>query len=249
VPDPTTFSDALAVLDRRGLRERVPPAALARLEAGARGAVPETPKPGDPVFRGGPPLLVGSNRIAVEAGARRARSLGYRPLVLSTSVTGEAREVAQVLAAVAREARASGRPARPPCCLLSGGEPTVTLRGGGKGGRSQELALSAALALEGVAGVALLSAGTDGTDGPTDAAGAICDGDTAARARALGLDPRRHLDGNDAYPLFAALGDLVVTGPTQTNVMDLHVIAVGGRRPPATGRRRSPRRRGRARAR
>jgi hydroxypyruvate reductase len=249
VPDPTTFSDALAVLDRRGLRERVPPAALARLEAGARGEVPETPKPGDPVFRGGPPLLVGSNRIAVEAGARRARSLGYRPLVLSTSVTGEAREVAQVLAAVAREARASGRPARPPCCLLSGGEPTVTLRGGGKGGRSQELALSAALALEGVAGVALLSAGTDGTDGPTDAAGAICDGDTAARARALGLDPRRHLDGNDAYPLFAALGDLVVTGPTQTNVMDLHVIAVGGRRPPATGRRRSPRRRGRARAR
>jgi hydroxypyruvate reductase len=249
VPDPTTFADALAVLDRRGLRERVPPAALARLEAGARGEIPETPKPGDPVFRGGPPLLVGSNRIAVEAGARRARSLGYRPVVLSTSVTGEAREVAQVLAAVAREARASGRPARPPCCLLSGGEPTVTLRGGGKGGRSQELALSAALALEGVAGVALLSAGTDGTDGPTDAAGAICDGATAARARALGLDPRRHLDGNDAYPLFAALGDLVVTGPTQTNVMDLHVIAVGGRRPPATGRRRSPRRRGRARAR
>ncbi len=251
VPDPTTFADALAILDRRGLRERVPPAVRARLEAGARGEIPETPKPGDPVFRGSPPLLVGSNRIAVEAGARRARSLGYRPLVLTTSLTGEAREVAAVLAAVAREARESGQPARPPCCLLSGGEPTVSLRGGGKGGRNQELALAAALGLEGLADVALLSAGTDGTDGPTDAAGALCDGASAARARALGLDPRRHLDENDAYPLFAALGDLVETGPTQTNVMDLQIMLVGRRRSPPPSPRAGPppRRRGAAGAR
>jgi hydroxypyruvate reductase len=227
VPDPTTFADALAVLERRGLRGRVPAAALGRLEAGARGEIPETPKPGDPAFRGSLPLLVGSNRIAVAAAARRARALGYRPLVLSTSVTGEAREVGAVLAAVAREARASGHPVRPPCCLLSGGEPTVTLRGGGKGGRNQELALAAALALEGLPGVAFLSAGTDGTDGPTDAAGALCDGATAGRARAAGLEPRRHLEAHDAYPLFEALGDLLVTGPTRTNVMDLHAVLLG----------------------
>jgi hydroxypyruvate reductase len=242
VPDPTTFADALEVLRRRGIAERVPPAVRARLEAGARGEIPETPKPGDPALRGGLPALVGTNRIAVAAAARRARALGFRPLVLSTTVTGEARDVAAVLAAVAREARGSGQPAAPPCCLLSGGEPTVTLRGKGKGGRNQELALAAALALEGIPGVALLSAGTDGSDGPTDAAGAICDGATAARARAAGLDPRRHLEENDAYPLFAALGDLVVTGPTQTNVMDLHAALVAGRHRPAPRRARSRRR-------
>jgi hydroxypyruvate reductase len=246
VPDPTTFADALAVLDRRGLRQRVPAAVRARLEAGARGEVPETPKPGDPVFRGSLPVLVGSNRAAVSAAARRARSLGYRPLVLSTTVTGEAREVAAVLAAVAREARQSSQPARPPCCLLSGGEPTVTLRGSGKGGRNQELALAAALGLQDVPGVVFLSAGTDGTDGPTDAAGALCDGDTVSRARAAGLDPRRHLEGNDAYPFFAALGDLVLTGPTQTNVMDLHAAMVGA--PPRPARPAAPRRRRRGAA-
>ncbi len=244
VPDPTTFGDALAVLQRRAILDRVPAAVRQRLEAGARGELAETPKAGDPLFAGAVHLLAGTNRVAVAAAARAARRLGFRPLVLTTSVTGEAREVAAVLAAMAREARQSGQPLRPPCCLLSGGEPTVTLRGQGKGGRNQELALAAALGLDGLPGVALLSCGTDGTDGPTDAAGAVCDGSTLARARALGLDPRKHLAENDAYPFFAALGDLVITGPTRTNVMDLHVVLVGaarkraGKRKPAARRKR-----------
>jgi len=248
VPDPTTFADALAVLRRRALFDRVPGAVRRHLETGARGLLPETPKAGDPLFAGAVHHLAGSNRVAVAAAARQARALGYRPLLLTTSVTGEAREVAAVLAALCREVRQSGHPARPPCCLLSGGEPTVTLRGQGKGGRNQELALAAALGIEGLAEVALLSAGTDGTDGPTDAAGAICDGTTLARARALGLDPRRHLAENDAYPFFAALGDLVLTGPTRTNVMDLQVVLVGGERkrtqPRGTPRRPKGRKRG-----
>ncbi|MBI5067514.1 MAG: glycerate kinase [Deltaproteobacteria bacterium] len=238
VPDPTTFAEALAVLERRAILGRVPAAVRQRLEAGVRGELAETPKAGDPIFAGAVHHLGGTNRVAVAAAARAARKLGFRPLVLTTSVTGEAREVAAVLAAMAREVRQSGQPARPPCCLLSGGEPTVTLRGQGKGGRNQELALAAAFGIEGLAEVVLLSGGTDGNDGPTDAAGALCDGTTLSRARALGLDPRRHLAENDAYPFFEALGDLVITGPTRTNVMDLHVVLVGAERQRAGTRRR-----------
>jgi len=227
VPDPSTFADALAVVERRGLLERVPPGVRARLEAGARGEIAETPKPGDPLFARARTHLVATNRIALAAAARKARALGYRPLLLTSTLTGEAREVAGVLAAVAREARRSGHPLAPPCCILSGGEPTVTLRGNGKGGRNQELALAAALAVAGLEETVILSAGTDGTDGPTDAAGALADGATALRARAAGLDPRRHLEANDAYPLFDALGDLVRTGPTQTNVMDVQLVLLG----------------------
>jgi len=241
VPDPTTFADALAVLARRGLLEQVPAPVRERLEAGARGAVADTPKPGDPLFRRTRHLLGGTNRVAVAAAAARARALGYRPLILTTTLTGEAREAGTVLAALAREVRASGHPAPAPCCLLSGGEPTVTLRSAGKGGRNQELALAAAFGVAGLPGVAVLSGGTDGNDGPTDAAGAICDGTTLARARAAGLDPRAHLDGHDAYPLLAAVGDLLLTGPTRTNVMDLQAVLMapaGPRRGPRTARSR-----------
>ncbi len=249
VPDPTSFGDALEVLRRRGLVDRVPGTVRQRLLAGARGELPDTPKPGDPLFRRCRVLLGGTNRLALDAAARKARALGYRPLVLTTTLTGEAREIGAMLAALAREVRASGRPVAPPCCLLSGGEPTVTLRGNGKGGRNQELALAAAFGLESLPGVALLAAGTDGTDGPTDAAGAICDGDTLARARAGGLDPARHLANNDAYPLLAAIGDLLITGPTRTNVMDLHAVLVAGtpRRTRRTVRSRRVRRSGRVR--
>ncbi|MHB8977138.1 MAG: MOFRL family protein [Trichloromonadaceae bacterium] len=153
--------------------------------------------------------------------------LGYTPLVLTSSLTGETREVAAVHAAIARELVASGQPLPPPVCLLSGGETTVTLRGSGRGGRNQEFALAAALGIAELADVVILSGGTDGTDGPTDAAGAIVDGSTLHRARQLGLDPARHLQQNDAYPLFAALGDLLITGPTNTNVMDLQLILAG----------------------
>ena len=226
-PDPTTYADCLAVLRRYCLTERVPPNCLRRLERGAEGGLPETPKPGDPVFENVTNTLVGSNRIAVEACRRRAEELGLRPVVLSTTVEGEARDVAGVHAAIAREIVTSGQPVPAPCLLLSGGETTVTLKGRGKGGRNQEFALAAAIAVEGLPNVTLLSAGTDGTDGPTDAAGAFADGRTCARARELGLDPTRHLDANDAYPFFDALGDLLITGPTRTNVMDVMMFLVG----------------------
>jgi hydroxypyruvate reductase len=227
VPDPTTFAAAREVLARRGLTDQVPAAVRARLEAGARGELPETPKPGDPVFARAMNVMVGSNALAMTAAARRARALGYRPLVLSTTVTGETREVAAVHAAIARELAATGQPLRRPACILTGGETTVTLRGTGKGGRNQEFALAAALGIQGLERVAVLSAGTDGNDGPTDAAGAFVAGDTVARARSAGLDPVGALDGHDAYPFFEALGDLVVTGPTRTNVMDLRLILAG----------------------
>lgn len=226
VPDPTTFDGALNVLRRRGLEDRVPGTVLQQLFAGIRGEIPDTPKPRDPLFRRCWVHMGGTNRLALDSAARRARVLGYRPLLLTTTLTGEAREIGGMLASLAREVRSSGRPVGSPCCLLSGGEPTVTLRGKGVGGRNQELALAAAFGLENLRDVVLLAAGTDGTDGPTDAAGAICDGSTLARARAVGMEPARHLANNDAYPLFAALDDLLMTGPTRTNVMDVHALLV-----------------------
>jgi glycerate 2-kinase len=227
VPDPTTFAGAREVLSRYGIMSQVPASVRARLDAGVRGELPETPKPGDRVFERAVNVMVGTNALAVAAAARKARRLGYRTMVLSTTVTGETREVAAVHAAVARELAAGGNPLRRPACVLSGGETTVTLRGKGKGGRNQEFALAAALGIEGLERVAVLSAGTDGTDGPTDAAGAFADGETMARARAAGLDPIAALNGNDAYPFFRDLGDLLITGPTRTNVMDLRLILAG----------------------
>jgi glycerate 2-kinase len=227
VADPTTYADALAVLDRYGLRDRAPMAVLSHLMRGRAGMIPETPKPGDPELSGVVDVLVGTNAIAVQAAAARARALGYATVILSSTLTGETREIASVHAAIAREIAATGNPVPRPACVISGGETTVTLRGAGKGGRNQEFALAAALEIAGVPGVIVLSAGTDGTDGPTDAAGALVDGTTVARAHARGHDARRHLERNDAYPLFDLLGDLLRTGPTQTNVMDLHVVLAG----------------------
>jgi len=226
VPDPTTYADALEVLDRRRLLAKVPPAVLAHLRRGAAGALPETAKPGAPFFDRTVNLLVGNNARAVFAAAREAERLSYRTLVLSTTVAGEAREVAAVHAAMAREIVARGYPLPPPACLISGGETTVTVRGRGRGGRNQEFALAAALEIAGLPGTLVLSAGTDGTDGPTDAAGAFADGGTVARATTAGLSPRKHLMENDAYPFFASLGDLLMTGPTLTNVMDLRIVLV-----------------------
>lgn len=221
-PDPSTFADARAILDRYRLWTKVPRSIATHL----REARAETPKPGDPVFRKVRNTIVGNNRMAVQAAARQARGLGYRTLVLSTMVDGETREVARVHAAIAKEIRASGQPVRAPACVISGGETTVTLRGSGKGGRNQEFALSAAIEIAGLGDTAILSAGTDGTDGPTDAAGAIATGDTVKRGRAVGLEARRHLDENDAYPFFDAVGGLIRTGPTGTNVMDVRIVLV-----------------------
>jgi len=222
-PDPTTYTDALQVLERHGLDR--PEAVLRWLREGVLGRHAETPKPGDPVFAGVQNLIIGSNEQAAEAAARRARELGFGSLVLSTSVEGEAREVARVYAALLREVATRSRPLSRPACLVLGGETTVTLCDSpGAGGRNQELALAAALALEGLDNVLLVALATDGNDGPTDAGGAQCDGTTVARARALGLDAWDHLARNDAYPFFRALDDLLMTGPTGTNVNDLTLL-------------------------
>jgi hydroxypyruvate reductase len=226
-PDASTFAGARAILEKYGLWERIPAEVGERIERGTRGEIAETPKPGDPVFERTTNLVVGSNRLAVDAAARKARELGLRPLVLSTLIEGETRDVARMHAAIAREIVASGRPARPPVCLISGGETTVTLRGGGLGGRNQEFVLAAAIDLAGSDSVVVLSGGTDGTDGPTDAAGAIADGLTLRRAERLGLEARRSLAENDSYHFFEALGDLLKTGPTGTNVMDVRLVLVG----------------------
>jgi hydroxypyruvate reductase len=227
VPDSSTFGACLEILERYSIRNEVPRSVRERLEAGASGKIPETPKAGDPSFRRCAPLLVGTNLRALEAAAEAAERLGYRSLILSSKVEGEAREVARAFAAIAREIRGSRHPVRPPACILAGGETTVTLKGEGRGGRNQEFVLAGAIALEGLDHAVLLAGGTDGTDGPTEAAGALADGRTAARARDLGLDPWDHLRRNDAYHFFKPLGDLIVTGPTRTNVMDVYMILAG----------------------
>jgi glycerate 2-kinase len=216
-PDPTTFADALAILTRRGLLERVPASVRARLEAGARGEADETPKPGDPIFARVTHRIVGNNALVVDAAATRARALGYEPHVLTRELQGEAREVAADL--IARARRLS-----PPACLIAGGETTVTVRGAGRGGRCQEFALAAALALRPGEDLVVLAAGTDGTDGLTDAAGGLIDAGTLERGRAAGLDARRALDDNDSHAFLRACGDLVVTGPTNTNLLDLYLV-------------------------
>lgn len=237
-PDPTTFADAVAVLGRHGLWPAgVPASVREHLERGLRGEAEESPGSGDPALSRVEAHMVGSNRLAAEAARAEAERRGYRTLLLSTLVTGEAREVGRVLAGLGAEALRSGRPLAPPACLVAAGETTVTVTGAGRGGRSQEVALGAALALDellsgdatsGGERVLVLAAGTDGVDGPTDAAGALATGTTVRRAREADLDPRRALAANDAYPCFEALGDLVITGPTGTNVMDLMLVLVAG---------------------
>jgi hydroxypyruvate reductase len=222
-PDASTFITAGAILDRYQIRHRVPATVRRRIEQGERGAIPETPKPADPLFARVRNTIVGGNRLALDAAARAARQLGYRTLILSSTIQGETREIARMHAAIAREIAATGRPIRPPACIVTGGETTVTIQGDGLGGRNQEFTLAAALEIAGLPGVVVFSAGTDGTDGPTDAAGAIADGHTLAR----NPDAQSYLDRNDSYRYFQPLGDLVITGPTNTNVMDVRLILVG----------------------
>ncbi len=227
VPDPGTFVDTEGVLKKYDIWGRVPKSVRGRIQKGLEGNIADTPKSGDAVFQRCYSELVGTNIQALKAAGGAAQKLGYHPLILSSTVAGEAREVAKVLTAIAREVRSSANPAPPPACILAGGETTVTLQGDGKGGRNQEFALAAAMLLDGIENVVLLSVGTDGTDGPTDAAGAIADGHTVSRARAKSLDPLDYLRRNDSYHFFQALGDLVITGPTRTNVMDVYMVLVG----------------------
>jgi hydroxypyruvate reductase len=224
-PDPTTYGDALSVLRARGVLGEAPPAVVRHLEAGARGEVAETPKPGDPLFTRVRTRVVGSNRLSLEAAAREARRLGFRPLVLTSRLEGEAREAARFLVAVLAECVHEGGPARPPVCLVAGGETTVTVRGRGRGGRNQELAVAAAEPLAALPVPAVVAAlATDGADGASDAAGGVVDDRTLERARRLGLAPAAtFLEENDSNGFLAALGDLIVTGPSGTNVMDVTV--------------------------
>jgi len=197
------------------------------LQRGQAGELPETPKATEAIFTRSQTVIIGSNRIALQAAREEARARGYTTLILSSSVEGEARQIARLYAALAREIRHSGEPVPPPACVMAGGETTVTVQGDGLGGRNQEFALAAALAIAGLDNVVVLSGGTDGTDGPTPAAGALADGHTVAQARALGLAPADFLRRHDSYHFFHALDDLLITGPTGTNVMDMHILLVG----------------------
>ena len=224
VGDTNTFADAFGVLDKYAIVDAVPANVVARLRAGMAGELPETPKPGDALFQNVQNVFVGSNAIAARAAEAAAQEMGFHTLLLSTYIEGEARQVALVYAALAKSLVAEGCPLPRPACILAGGETTVTIRGDGKGGRNQEIALAAAIALEGWDGIKLVTLATDGTDGPTDAAGAVIDGQTVARARDLGLSAEEYLARNDSYHFFDHLGDLIRTGPTNTNVNDLVFI-------------------------
>jgi hydroxypyruvate reductase len=224
VPDPSTFADALAVLSRRGLLDRAPESVRRRLFDGAAGKVPETPKPSDPCFAGSAATLIGGNRTSIDAVRRRAEELGWSAALLGRPLAGEARRQAEplLLAAVDARGRQAGRLA-----LVAGGETTVTVRGGGRGGRNQELALAFALGAERrelPGDWVFLSGGTDGRDGPTDAAGGLVDRGTIERIERRGLSAQGCLDDNDSYEALAASGDLVRTGPTGTNVADLQIF-------------------------
>ncbi len=227
VPDESTYSDCRAILGRYELENELPPSVIRHLDAGMKGTEPETPGPGDPVFDRTQNVMIANNRQALDAARTEAEKRGYNTLVLSSSIDGETREIARVYSAMAREIAQHGDPVRSPACVISGGETTVTLKGEGKGGRNQEFVLAAAAGIEGLERTVVFSAGTDGTDGPTDAAGAVADGQTLARAAEKGLAADVCLDDNDAYHFFEPLGDLVMTGPTHTNVMDMRLLLVG----------------------
>jgi len=226
VPDESTFADCTEIIQRYDLVDRLPETVAEYFRQGGAGIVPETPKVGDPAFSRVQNLIVGNNRGALLAAQEQAISLGYKTMILSSQIEGEAREVAQVFAAIGKEICQAGLPISPPACVLAGGEPTVTIQGKGKGGRNQELALACAISIDGWDRIFLLSAGTDGTDGPTDAAGAIVSGLTCRRARQADLNPYSYLLANDSYSFFESLGDLLKTGPTRTNVMDIICMVV-----------------------
>ncbi len=224
-PDSTTWEDALSILKKYRLADKAPAAVIKRIEAGVNGLIKDTPKDNDPVFHHVTSCIIASNRIAISAAAERARTLGFAPLVLSAAIHGETAEAAIFHASIAREINESGNPLPRPCCIISGGETTVTIEGEhGLGGRNQEFALAAAREISRIPDCLIMSAGTDGTDGPTDAAGASVTGSTVDNALKIGLDPKKYLDHHDSYSFFKKTGELIITGPTMTNVMDIHLV-------------------------
>ena len=226
VADTSTFFECRKILERYHLLSNIPRAVRNHILKGARGKVQETPKPGSAIFKKTINQIIGSNIQCLEAAEKKAKEMGYNTLLLSSFVQGETREVAKMQAAILKEVITSGRPIPRPACVISGGETTVTIHGTGKGGRNQEFALACGIEIAGLKGAAVLSAGTDGTDGPTEAAGAYADWKMADRAKKLGLDPYRYLDNNDSFHFFEQLNDLIITGPTKTNVMDLRLLLI-----------------------
>jgi hydroxypyruvate reductase len=227
VGDPTTFDQAKRILYQYHVWSDLTDSVRERIEAGVRNEIKETPKPGDDVLQRVTTTIIGSGSDALNAACEEGECLGYHTLSLTTTLEGEAREVGKVLAALAREEASNGRPVPLPALILAAGETTVTVKGSGKGGRNQELALSAAQGIEGIPHVLIASLGTDGRDGPTDAAGGMIDGKTVGRMREQGIDPGEYLEQNNSYKALKEAGDLIVTGPTGTNVADLCLVAVG----------------------
>lgn len=226
VPDMSTFKESWGIIEKYGLKD-IPVSVREYLEKGVKGEVPETPKKGDPIFDRVYNIIIGSNILALEAAREEAGEAGYDTLILSSMVEGETRDVAKVHAAIAREILKSGNPIHAPCCVISGGETTVTIHGKGLGGRNQEFCLASALYIKDLPHrIVILSGGTDGNDGPTDAAGAIVDPLTVKRGIDDGLEASEYLENNDAYHFFEKLDDLLITGPTNTNVMDVRLVLV-----------------------
>jgi glycerate 2-kinase len=227
-PDTTSFSDALATIQKYGVD--VPAAVLKRFQEGAHGRIPDTPKPGDPLFKRVENVVIANNRLLVDAALEKARELNFKTLILGTEVEGEAKDVGRFFSAIAREIGQSGNPIQRPACVLAAGETTVTVRGHGVGGRNQEMALAWAIAMAARASSGpscFASVATDGSDGPTSAAGGLVDQFTCARGVELGLTPQQYLRENDSSNFLRSTGDLIVTGPTQTNLMDLQILLVG----------------------
>ncbi len=226
VPDPSTFADALKILRYHGIWEKIPRSVRRYINDGFANKNPESPKPGDIRFSKVYNIVLGSNRVALEAVEKKAKKLGLNSLILSSFIEGEARHVGTVFSALGREVITCNRPVSKPGVLLAGGETTVTVVGSGKGGRNQELALSASLRLTDLRSVVVASMGTDGLDGSSDVAGAVVDGSTFRRAKDMGMEPIRFLKNNDSYSFFKALNDTILTGPTGTNVNDIMVVVV-----------------------
>jgi len=226
VPDSTTFSDAIKALKKYGLWDKTPASIKKVLSDGQKGLIPETPKATDKAFKKVYNIIIGNNRSASLVVHKHLKSAGLNTLLLTSTLEGEARHVGVMLASIAREVSISGNPVPKPAGIIAGGETTVTVTGNGLGGRNQEIALAAALRVGGMDGVVVASLSTDGVDGPTDAAGAIVDGKTLLRAAEMNLNPEESLAENDSYNFFSKLGDLILTGPTGTNVNDVSVILV-----------------------
>jgi len=225
-PDATTYADARAILQQHDVWRSVPARVRTHLLAGCRGARDETPKPGSALFRRVQNHVIGNNAAAVQAVAQAAKEAGLAPLILTTRLTGEAKETAKLFGAIAKEIAAAGRPVRRPACVIAGGELTVTFTRAGRGGRAQEFALAAAREITGLPNCWIAAVGTDGTDGPTDMAGAVVDGRTVARAMSLGIDPDEMLRRHDSYRFFKKVGGHIRTGPTGTNVNDVYLLLI-----------------------